>query len=54
MRQTFQYLNELLKQLAVLKPVNPVVYSLPGVGRPEEPQLRRVVHRLPPQADQRP
>jgi len=32
MRQTFQYLNELLKQLAVLKPVNPVVYALPGIG----------------------
>lgn len=32
MRQAFQYLNELLKQLAVLKPVNPGVYSLPGIG----------------------
>ena len=32
MRQTFQYLNELLKQLSVLKPVNPVVYTLPGIG----------------------
>ena len=32
MRQTFQYLNELLKQLAVLKPVNPGVFSLPGIG----------------------
>jgi len=32
MRQTFQYLNELLKQLAVLKPTNPTVYSIPGVG----------------------
>ena len=32
MRQAFQYLNELLKQLAVLKPVNPVVYTLPGIG----------------------
>jgi hypothetical protein len=32
MRQSFQYLNELLKQLAVLKPVNPAVYSLPGIG----------------------
>lgn len=32
MRQSFQYLNDLLKQLAVLKPVNPAVYSLPGIG----------------------
>lgn len=32
MRQAFQYLNDLLKQLAVLKPVNPGVYSLPGIG----------------------
>jgi len=32
MRQTFHYLNELLKQLAILKPVNPVVYALPGIG----------------------
>ena len=32
MRQAFQYLNELLKQLAVLKPVNPGVYALPGIG----------------------
>ena len=32
MRQTFQYVNELLKQLAVLKPVNPLVYSIPGIG----------------------
>jgi len=32
MRQSFQYLNELLKQLAVLKPVNPGVFSLPGIG----------------------
>lgn len=31
MRQSFQYLNELLKQLAVLKPVNPATYSLPGI-----------------------
>jgi hypothetical protein len=28
---TFQYLHDLLKQLAVLKPVNPVNFSIPGV-----------------------
>jgi hypothetical protein len=32
MKQSFQYLNELLKHLAVVKPVNPVEYSLPGIG----------------------
>jgi len=32
MHQTFLYLNDLLKQLAVLKPSNPTVYSIPGVG----------------------
>lgn len=32
MRLAFGYLNELLKQLAVLKPVNPLVFSLPGLG----------------------
>ncbi len=32
MRQAFQYVNELLKQLAVLKPVNPMIYSIPGIG----------------------
>ena len=32
MRLTFTYLNDLLKQLAVLKPVNPLVFSLPGLG----------------------
>jgi len=32
MQLTFRYLNELLKQLAVLKPVNTLVYSVPGVG----------------------
>ena len=32
MQQAFLYLNELLKQLAVLKPVNPTVYTIPGVG----------------------
>ena len=32
MHETFLYLNDLLKQLAVLKPTNPTVYSIPGVG----------------------
>jgi hypothetical protein len=32
MHQTFLYLNDLLKQLAVLKPTNPMVYSIPGIG----------------------
>ncbi len=32
MHQTFLYLNELLKQLTVLRPTNPMVYSIPGVG----------------------
>jgi hypothetical protein len=32
MRQTFTYINDLLKQLAVLKPVNPLVFSLPGLA----------------------
>jgi hypothetical protein len=32
MNQTFLYLNDLLKQLAVLRPTNPTVYSIPGVG----------------------
>ena len=32
MHQTFLYLNDLLKQLAVLRPSNPMVYSIPGVG----------------------
>lgn len=32
MKQTFHYLNDLLKQLAVVKPTNPMVYSVPGVG----------------------
>ncbi len=30
-KQTFQYLNDLLKQLAVLKPVNPLNFSIPSV-----------------------
>lgn len=29
---TFLYLNDLLKQLAVLKPINPMAYSIPGIG----------------------
>ena len=32
MHQTFLYLNDLLKQLAVLKPTNPTAYSIPGIG----------------------
>ena len=32
MHQTFLYLNDLLKQLVVLKPTNPTVFSIPGVG----------------------
>jgi len=32
MKQTFHYLNDLLKQLAVVKPTNPMVYSVPGAG----------------------
>ncbi len=32
MKQTFQYVHELLKQLAVLKPTSPLVYSIPGVA----------------------
>ena len=32
MKQSFLYLNDLLKQLAVLKPENPLVFSIPGVG----------------------
>ena len=32
MHRTFLYLNDLLKQLAVLRPTNPTVYSIPGVG----------------------
>ena len=32
MKQTFQYVHELLKQLAVLKPASPLVYSIPGVA----------------------
>jgi len=32
MHQTFLYLNDLLKQLAVLRPTNPTPYSIPGIG----------------------
>jgi len=32
MSQTFLYLNDLLKQLAVLRPSNPTAYSIPGIG----------------------
>ena len=32
MKQLFQYVNDLLKQLAVIKPTNPMVFSIPGVG----------------------
>jgi hypothetical protein len=32
MKQTFQYVHELLKQLAVVRPTSPHVYSIPGVG----------------------
>jgi hypothetical protein len=32
MHQTFLYLNDLLAQLAVLKPTNPMAYSIPGIG----------------------
>jgi hypothetical protein len=31
MKQTFQYVHELLKQLGVVKPTSPLVYSIPGV-----------------------
>jgi len=32
MHQTFLYLNDLFKHLAVLKPTNPTAYSIPGIG----------------------
>jgi hypothetical protein len=31
MKHTFQYVNELLKQLAVVKPICPLMFSIPGV-----------------------
>lgn len=40
MRQAFQYLNELLKQLLVLKPVNGVTYSIPGIGEFKDLQFQ--------------
>jgi len=30
-KQTFQYVHELLKQLGIVKPTSPLVYSIPGV-----------------------
>lgn len=36
MKQTFQYANELLKQLTVVKPTNPLVFTIPGVGELKE------------------
>src|SRR4029077_9345849 len=30
MKQTFQYAHELLKQLGIVKPTSPLVYSIPG------------------------
>jgi len=32
MKQTFLYLHDLLKQLSVLKPVNPLAFPIPGVS----------------------
>ena len=32
MRRSFLYLHDLLEQLKVIKPVNPVVYRLPGIA----------------------
>src|SRR6266853_2065702 len=32
MKQTFQYVHELLKQLGVVKPTSPLVYSIPSVA----------------------
>jgi hypothetical protein len=32
MHQSFLYLNDLLKQLAVIKPTNPMAYSIPGIA----------------------
>jgi len=31
MKQTFQYVHELLKQLGIVKPTSPLVYAIPGV-----------------------
>ena len=32
MRLAFRYLHEVLDQLKVIKPVNPIVYRMPGIG----------------------
>ena len=32
MRRSFRYLHDLLEQLKVIKPVNPIVFALPGIG----------------------
>jgi hypothetical protein len=40
MAMSFQYLGELLKQLVVLKPVNPIVYSIPGIGDLKDMQFK--------------
>lgn len=32
MRRSFKYLHDLLEQLKIIKPVNPIVFALPGVG----------------------
>ena len=32
MRRTFLYLHDVLEQLKVIKPVNPVIYRLPGIA----------------------
>ncbi len=32
MRRSFKYLHDLLEQLKVIKPVNPIVYALAGIG----------------------
>ncbi len=35
-KQLFQYVSELLKQLVVVKPINPLVFVIPGVGELKE------------------
>ena len=32
MRRSFRYLHDLLEQLKVIKPVNPIVFALPGIA----------------------
>jgi len=39
MHRTFLYLLELFKQLIVLKPVSPIVYSMTGIGELRNPQF---------------